>query len=109
MGVAERGDVLAVAPDDWTATDDRFGKKECWRNPPAQGGGVVCIEVSDVPREALGFLLAPIPGERYRRYRLRWEDIPPAIRTELEYSGYATLTWGQVGGLLLDKAAVVAK
>lgn len=90
-GCWKRGDIVVVMPDghEWGG-EERLPK-------------FVVVKIPGVDAERARKYIEHYAAAR-RRYRIRVDDVPNAIRNQLRDTGQVTVTWNQVRNFIRDKA-----
>jgi hypothetical protein len=106
-GCYKRGDIVGVAPDDWT-----FGALEVL--PPAQGGKFVRVQISDVTRQQVinwirnNWQVEADGGDGTRRrvVRITVDSMPNNVRNQLNTTGFYSNTWANVRSFVQNKVTL---
>lgn len=89
-GCYKRGDIVVVMPDGWT-----WGSAETLPK-------FVVVKIPGVDAERAKKYLAGTSDLR-RQFRIRVDDVPNTIKSQLRDTGTATVTWSQIRDFLRDK------
>lgn len=89
-GCYKRGDIVVSMPD-----GHEWGREETLPT-------FVVVKVPGIDHERAAKYLESTDSLR-RKFRIRVDDVPPAILRQLRDTGETTVTWSQVRGFIRDK------
>lgn len=97
-------DIIAITnPELYELTVFTLGTKEGPNLPPAKGGGVVVVDITDRSSHQLVELFRDSQRFNGRRYRLLVERMPTLLRQDLYYRGFLTTKWAEIRNYIWDK------
>lgn len=102
-----RGDIIGVYPG--SRANTQFGKNVCYNRPPASGGSLICVKITDKdPADAkqylVGYLGATGAQIEEARFYVNWAAIPSGVQDFMWNNGWYQNDWLTLKPFIYDKS-----